>query len=230
MRRTLEKKPNPISWFKFVNDDHLRLAIPVGPRFQADLPKWMGPLNNESNDAKWLGTTIWPINGRCLETKGDAVGQGRPNFCLCLSPGSVECVKRHVLDKRIQLVLDLGPAFWRWKFDEMGEEVSKLWNLEEEKEFENLFKTNLISRGKSLLKPALERLGSQSKKTIVSYYFNVYIPRRMSTQTRSGCVVVDTDDEGEIPCPKVSPKKCQANNVTVYGCKYLKTGYVKGTR
>ncbi|KAM7527699.1 hypothetical protein LguiB_031109 [Lonicera macranthoides] len=230
-RRTPKKKPNPKSWFDFVNDDKLRLAIPVGPRFQADLPEWTGPLNNKSNSSKWLGTTIWPIKEWCLKNKGDVLGQGRPDFCLCLSPGSIECVKCHVLEKRMQLVLDLGPAFWRWKFDEMGEEVSKLWNLDEEKEFENLVRMNPTSQGKGFLKPALERLGSQSQKTIVSYYFNVYKPRQISALTRSGCMTVDTDDEAsETPCSKVSRKKCLADNVSSYGCKYVKTRYLKGCR
>ncbi|KAK2967074.1 hypothetical protein RJ640_015294, partial [Escallonia rubra] len=86
----------------------------------------------------------------------------------------------------------------------MGEEVSNLWNLWEQKKFESLVKTNPVSTGKSFLKPAFKCLPSQCRETIVNYYFNVYLPRRMSTLTRSGCEIVDTDDEAseDAPCTK----------------------------
>jgi len=44
----------------------LRPVIPIGPRFQAKIPKWEGgtdiKLDNDDDDLKWLGTQIWPIS------------------------------------------------------------------------------------------------------------------------------------------------------------------------
>ncbi|XP_059626522.1 AT-rich interactive domain-containing protein 2-like [Cornus florida] len=208
-----------------IKDDHLRLAIPVGPRFQADIPDWIGPPpQSESSTSSWLGTQVWPIKDRSAETKGDAIGKGRPDFCLCDSPGSVECVKRHVTDRRIQLQYELGPAFWKWKFDEMGEEVSKLWNMEEQKKFDSLVKMNPISKGKSFMKPALKSLQCHCRKSIVSYYFNSYVPKRISMKTRSGCKIIDTDDEeaGGALYSKCPQKRSRA--------EYVKTHYLTGRR
>ncbi|KAK3026315.1 hypothetical protein RJ639_041003 [Escallonia herrerae] len=136
-----------------------------------------------------------------------------------------ERVKLHVVNKRILLQFDLGSVFWRWKFDEMGEEVSNLWNFWEQKKFESLVKTNPVSTGKSFLKPALKCLPSQCRETIVNYYFNVYLPRRMSMLTRSGCEIVDTDDEAseDAPCIKGSQKRYQADNHSLNTYKYMKT-------
>ncbi|CAL5353105.1 unnamed protein product [Camellia sinensis] len=232
-----QQKPMPTKWIEYINDDRLRLAIPVGPRFQAEIPAWTGPphkdcSHNESDTSKWLGIQVWPIKGNGPDTKAGVVGKGRPEFCPCVSPGSIECVKRHVTDKRLQLQFGLGPAFWKWRFDEMGQDVSKLWNLEEQRKFDYLVKSNPISQGKSFLKPALERLPSQHREAIVSYYFNVYVPRRMSIQTRAGCKITDTDDDetDEAPHSKSSRKRCRADSVTSSSSKYVKTRYLTGRR
>ncbi|KAA8543776.1 hypothetical protein F0562_022047 [Nyssa sinensis] len=202
--------------------------------------EWTGPphkkcphnADSESDTSRWLGTRVWPIKGKSIETKGGVIGKGRPDFCLCVSPGSEECVKTHIADNRIQLQFDLGPPFWRWKFDEMGEEVSKLWNSEEQKKFTSLVKMNPVSQGKSFLKPALESLPCQHRKSIVSYYFNVYVPRRISMKTRAGCKIIDTDDDeaGEASYSKGSRKRCRADSVTSYSSKYVKTRYLTGRR
>lgn len=229
------EKPLPTKWVDYIRDDRLRLAIPVGPRFQADISDWTGPppsSHNESSTSRWLGTQVWPIKDRSPDTKAGLIGKGRPDFCQCISPGSIECVKRHVNEKRIQLQFDLGPAFMRWKFDEMGQDVSKLWSLEEQKKFDFLVKTNPISQGKSFLKPAVESLPSQSKETIVGYYLNVYIPRRFSIQTRAGFRTVDTDDDesGEAPNSNSSRKRYRADIVSSSSSKYARARYLTGRR
>jgi len=42
-----------------------RVIIPIGPRFQAKIPKWEGGMDikvgNDDDGLKWLGTQIWPI-------------------------------------------------------------------------------------------------------------------------------------------------------------------------
>lgn len=229
------EKPLPTKWVDYIRDDRLRLAIPVGPHFQADIPHCTGPPHSsysESSTSRWLGTQIWPIKDTSPDTKAGLIGKGRPDFCQCLSPGSIECVKSHVKEKRIQLQFDLGPAFMKWKFDQMGQDVSRLWSLEEQKKFDFLVKTNPISEGKSFLKPAVESFPSQTRETIVSYYLNVYIPRRMSIQTRAGFQTVDTDDDesGQAPNSNSSRKRYRADIVASSGCKYARTRYLTGRR
>ncbi|KAL3518098.1 hypothetical protein ACH5RR_020687 [Cinchona calisaya] len=237
----ISSDPVPKSWIEYICDDNLRLAIPVGPRFQADLPTLtVSPCNigehnidSKSDSSKWSGTTVWPTVGRKKEAIGDVIGKGRPKSCRCISPGSVECIKSHINAQKIQLQSDLGPAFWKWKFDNMGEEVSKLWNLEEQKKLENVVKMHAKSFGESFIKSALEYLPCQSRETIVSYYLNVHIPGRIAKQTRlsSTTTRIDTDDEPEeTPPTKGSRKRLQANHVTSHICKYAKTKYLMGRR
>ncbi|OVA17675.1 ELM2 domain [Macleaya cordata] len=185
----------------FIGDYLPRLAIPVGPRFQADIPDWTGPVNREnssadaqcnSEDSRWLGTKIWSIEDKNTENSSERIGKGRPYSCSCNSSGSLKCIKLHVFEKRRQLQDDLGPAFFSWRFDEMGEDVSKSWTLKEQKSF-NI----LVSKSNSFLKPALNQLTSKCRKSIVSYYFNVFLLRLMSKQTRLASKIVDSDDDEE---------------------------------
>jgi len=79
---TSEKKKE---WCEFIYEDHQKLVIPVGPRFQVDVPDWANSPNKgtpvvaadvalgaskkemvckykeeESDTSKWLGTPVWP--------------------------------------------------------------------------------------------------------------------------------------------------------------------------
>lgn len=226
--------------FNYINDDKLRLAIPIGPRFQADVPEWTGPPHknhphgafNESGSSKWLGTVIWSIEDSNPESEGDIIGKGRPESCNCATPGSILCVKLHVNKKTAHLQNILGPVFWKWKFNQMGEAVAKLWKQPEQQRLDNLMKQNPFSEGHDFIKPALEWFPLKSKKDIVSYYLNVYIPRRMSIQTRSGCTIVDTDDEEEkLKRPaKRSRKRAKVDGMSVYSPKLVKARYLTGRR
>ncbi|XAR60702.1 hypothetical protein NMG60_11034178 [Bertholletia excelsa] len=231
--------PSTPSRFEFINNSP-KLAIPVGPRFQADIPDWMGPPHREcygsgeskSDASRLSGTQIWPIKARTLESDSeDCIGKGRPESCECQYPGSTECVKHHITNKNIQLKSDVGHAYWIWKFDLMGENVSESWNLEEQKKFDIAVKKNPVSEGKSFMKPALDCLPSKSRESIVNYYFNVYIPRRMSSLTRAGCKSVDTDDETlETPKSKGSKKRPRADSSTSSSSNIVKGRYLTGRR
>ncbi|KAL1541101.1 AT-rich interactive domain-containing protein 1-like [Salvia divinorum] len=196
----------PIDRLSFIIDDCAKLAIPIGPRFQVDIPSWNPPSSKsrinigdtESDDEnKWLDTIIWPPKGRSQNAYYDRVGRGRPLDCLCAFPGSIECVRQHVSAKRFQLKVELGPVFWKWRFDVMGEDVSKVWNQEEQRKFDDILKKNPTSHDTSFVKAASQCLPCHSKESIISYYLNVYIPRRISVQTRSSCNIVDTDDDND---------------------------------
>ncbi|KAL8525725.1 hypothetical protein ACS0TY_015098 [Phlomoides rotata] len=221
--------------FTFITDNRARLVIPVGARFQAEVPPWTPPVSRGFRESKMLGTQIWPEKGRNSSTRNhdcDAIGRGRPETCECAFPGSIQCVRKHVSRKRFRLQIDLGPVFWIWKFDEMGEDVSKLWNLNEEREFEYILKKNAKSQGRCFVKSALESLPCMSRGSIVSYYLNVYIPRRMSVESRSSRIAMDTDDEEDdedddnMLCLKGSRKRLQADCFKPSRCKYVRSTYL----
>jgi hypothetical protein len=57
----------PPNNFLSARDNHLpRPIIPIGPRFQAKIPKWEGgtdiKLGNDDDGLKWYDTQIWPIH------------------------------------------------------------------------------------------------------------------------------------------------------------------------
>ncbi|KAL8516322.1 hypothetical protein ACS0TY_014837 [Phlomoides rotata] len=203
--------------FTFITNDRAKLVIPVGPRFQVEVPPWTPPVSRSFANSKWIGTQVWPVKGRSSSSSNhNMIGRGRSETCKCAFPGSIECVRKHVTEKRLQIQIDLGPVFWMWKFDEMGEVVSKLWNLKEERKFEYIAKMNATSQDKSLVKSALESLLGKSRRSIVSYYLNVYIPRRMSIESRSRRIIIDTDEEEEdadnMLCLKGSRKRLHAKS------------------
>lgn len=185
-------------------DSHLpRTRIPVGTSFQADVPYWTGSPSNkhgsddniDEDDSRWLGTPVWLAKGCNVGIIIENIGKGRADFCYCTHPGSVECVKIHVNSARLQLKAYLGSVFNCWGFDKMGEDVSKSWTSEEQTIFDNIVKLNPLSENKSFLEPASKFFTSKSQKDIVSYYYNVYVLRRMSNRTRVLSGVIDSDDD-----------------------------------
>ncbi|KAI3947207.1 hypothetical protein MKX01_019860 [Papaver californicum] len=186
----------------FIGDYIPRLAIPVGPRFQADIPDWIEPRKSDNfstdnlSDSRYVGTKVWPIEGKNTEdSKEERIGKGRSYSCSCNSMGSISCIKLHIFEKGCQLRADLGSVFFTWKFDEMGEEVSKSWTAVEQQCFESLVKTNRISQTDSFLVSALKQLSGKCRRSILSYYFNVFILRRMRKQARLATEFVDSEDD-----------------------------------
>ncbi|XP_071716113.1 AT-rich interactive domain-containing protein 1-like [Rutidosis leptorrhynchoides] len=140
--------------FSYVVDENKHLAIPIGPRFQANVPEWTGPHQRKysktfgkSGSSKWLGTVIWSNKNTSSETEMDVIGRGRSHCCNCYNPGSIFCVKRHISEKTARLQKYLGPAFKIWKFDEMGEVVANLWKQSEQQKFARMVKANPIKEG-----------------------------------------------------------------------------------
>lgn len=232
----LDTPRQSIRLLNFIGDHLQRMAIPIGPRFQADVLEWSGSpsevyingRDGDSNSSRWLGTQVWPIEGQNVKTTARVVGKGRPNSCSCVSQGSIDCVKRHILEERLILQFDLGPVFFNWKFDEMGEEVSKSWTLKEQESFDLLAKTNLQSSGKNFLKHAMKCFPSKCKKDIMSFYFNVFIPRRMSLQNRSLVKQVDGDVDAVKDVYNLNLRKTQKDRTSLVGiCKDVKTRYMR---
>ncbi|XP_045797794.1 uncharacterized protein LOC123891979 [Trifolium pratense] len=109
--------------------NHLsRLAVPIGPRFQAEVPKWEHTTNikqyNNDDCLKWLGTQICPMSGVCKMT-ADGTEKGMLDSCMCCNSELVNCVEKHVGDAR-----EIDAAFSSWKFNEIEGDDSKSWTKE----------------------------------------------------------------------------------------------------
>ncbi|XAR63040.1 hypothetical protein NMG60_11022831 [Bertholletia excelsa] len=184
------------SFLGVFGDNHHRKRIPVGPLFQAHVPDWTGE-TYESN-FRWLGTRVWPLesserNKYVIER--ERIGKGRQDSCGCRNPNSIECVRFHVNEKRTRLKLELGLAFYRWKFDKMGEEVAVSWTEQEERKFKEVIMSNPPSLGKSFWEEIVKSFPSRRTEDLVNYYFNVFLLRHRGYQNRSTPSDVDSDDE-----------------------------------
>ncbi|KAL2898777.1 AT-rich interactive domain-containing protein 2 [Bienertia sinuspersici] len=233
-KRNLQSPQKSVDWLQYINDCLPGLVIPIGPRFQADVPEWTEAsneryANGDLDSSRWLGTKTWPLHNEGKDS-GHKIGKGRADRCTCTTPGSPYCVKKHVMEAQAKLQSELGPAFKSWKFDEMGEDVGKSWSSKQKRRFENLVKTNPLSQNKSFLKPAESSFPSKTRKEIVSYYLNVYVPRRISMITRSGGKVLDSDEDEveQTPNGKNSLKRSRTDNDD--STKLAKPNYLTGRR
>ncbi|GMH12244.1 hypothetical protein Nepgr_014085 [Nepenthes gracilis] len=233
-KRNRCSRPKSVDWLEYLNDGEPRLVVPVGPRFQADVPEWKGPCNEEFgrrgganlDDSRWLGIRTWPIKGSCVGAEGGKIGKGRSDSCSCTSPGSSDCIKFHVAEERERLHSNLGPAFRSWKFDVMGEDVSKSWTMEQQKKFDSLVRMNPVSQGSSFLDPAMTFFLSKTRKDVVNYYLNVYLPKRISMKTHLGFKVLDSDDDeaGDATNDTNRPKRSRLSGLDVR--KHVKSRYL----
>ncbi|CAN4097433.1 unnamed protein product [Withania somnifera] len=123
------------------------------------------------------------------------IGKGREDICSCRSPGSYDCVKFHLFEKRRKVKIDLGSAYYQWKFGSMGEQVALSWSREEERKFQDIVKSNPLSEEKSFWNEIFKFFPNKSRESLVSYYFNVFLLRRRGNQNRTNASNVDSDDD-----------------------------------
>ncbi|KAK8502642.1 hypothetical protein V6N13_046888 [Hibiscus sabdariffa] len=181
-------------------DDSFRRQVAVGPLFQAEVPEWTGPVSD--SDSKWLGTQQWPLNGAKHDSLAvtDPIVSGRPNSCSCQVPGSVECIRFHIAEKRMKLKLELGSLFYHWRFDGMGEEVSLRWTAEEEKRFKHMVQLEPPSLN-AFWPRAAKFFPKKTRQDLVSYYFNVFRIQCRSYQNHVTPKSINSDDdESEFGC------------------------------
>lgn len=198
------------SWIELATKKKPKCAVPVLPRFQADVVNLTGN-SQDSDSSKWLGKRIWPLQGSCndptqennKQVNGEEGESGTSTCtctctCTCQSPGSVECVKLHVAEERNRLKRELGPAFEEWEFDQMGEEALNGWSPTEEDRFEEILKRKQLGSQDALVQqPYWKYFRNKDKKSLVSYLFNVYIPRKFARETRACSTDVCTDDDDD---------------------------------
>ncbi|XP_058737020.1 AT-rich interactive domain-containing protein 1-like [Vicia villosa] len=160
-----------------------RPFIPIGPRFQAEVPKWEASTIYNSDDClKWLGTQIWPMPSLSGNNAKD-IEKDRPDSSSCENLESVDCVKEHY-EARECLKSKVNDTFTSWKIDNEKDDVSKSWTIEDEKKFEFLIKLNLPSSDTKFWKLAMEYFPSKSIECMMKYYYDVYIPRCMSIEEK----------------------------------------------
>lgn len=169
-----------------LEDDYLPMQ--VSKNSLAEVPEWTGVVSE--SDSKWLGTCMWPFenDNPKAQFETDPIGRGRPDLCGCRLPGSVECTRFHIAEKRMKLKLELGPVFYRWRFTHMGEEVSLQWTATEEKRVKDLVRSNLWDK-------AFKYFQRKTRKDLVSYYFNVFLVQRRRYQNRVTPNKIDSDDD-----------------------------------
>ncbi|CAF1744460.1 hypothetical protein Bca4012_043780 [Brassica carinata] len=172
-----------------------RRYVAVGRHYQARVDEWTEGSGLDS-DTKWLGTRIWPLENREFVDRG--LGKGRPDCCSCeiRTSGSVECIRFHIAEKRMELKRDLGDVFFHWRFNQMGEEVSLRWTEREEK----MFKKLMVSDSQSFWENAAKCFRGKKREQLLSYYFNVFLINRRRYQNRVTPRNVDSDDEGTFGC------------------------------
>lgn len=180
----------------FLARNHQHDQVPIGADYQAEVPEWRG--ETFESDNKWLGSRVWPLEERERKNnliEREPIGKGRQDSCGCQYPGSQECVKFHVSEKRMRLKLEIGTAFYHWKFDKMGEEVAYSWSKGEEKEFHNIVKSNTSNHGKYFWDKLARTFPSKSKQSLVSYYFNVFLLQQRGQQNRATPNELNSDEE-----------------------------------
>ncbi|CAO2840798.1 unnamed protein product [Amaranthus hypochondriacus] len=226
-------KSSQEDWLEYLDACLPALVIPIGSRFQVNVPEWEGApnetsVNGYSDASKWSGTRIWPLENENKDSEVE-IGKGRPSFCGCsFSPGTPTCVKLHISKAKAKLQAELGPAFETWKFNKMGESVGTSWSSKQKKRFDNLVKANPLSKNMSFLQPAMSAFPSKTRMDIANYYLNVYIPRHIGKLTRSGRKVVDSDDDEEVGNAKNSPEITV--NDSDDSTKLVKPHYLTGRR
>ncbi|PKU67909.1 AT-rich interactive domain-containing protein 2 [Dendrobium catenatum] len=174
--------------------------IPVGSSFQVQVPPWTRKPANlyDSDDLKWLGRRIWPPEDhekKLPSPPTNLIGKGREDSCKCRNPGSVQCVRFHVAEKRLQLKCELGVAFYAWRFHFMGEEVALSWKEEEERRFKAIFRLNQPPHSQNFWKQLHLCFPRKGNRNLVSYYFNVFLLALRSYQNRVSPNNIDSDDE-----------------------------------
>ncbi|XP_074578659.1 uncharacterized protein LOC141835131 [Curcuma longa] len=199
------------------NIRHLRTRrkrIGLGSNFQADVPDWTCPPSEtsissykEDPDAnKWVGFLIWPAQGNDRKEFDEKMQNRETNFCACPSPGSIVCIRSHVSEARLKLKVELGQTFFDWGFDCMGEEVSESWTVEEQAWFDAL-KRQENESGNSIWQAIPTYFSSKSRRNLINYYFNVYLLRQMSIDSRLMPECINSDEENHDDEEIEDPKK-----------------------
>uniref|UniRef100_A0A0D9XK52 ARID domain-containing protein n=1 Tax=Leersia perrieri TaxID=77586 RepID=A0A0D9XK52_9ORYZ len=168
----------------------------------ADIPEWTGKPSVPYEDPdmlRFLGEPI--LTPESNEAFDDTIGKGRPDKCNCEFPGSTSCVRFHVTEAKTELKHRLGSSYYAMKFDQTGEDAALTWTKDEEEKFETIIQENLPSSKYKFWDKLRAAFRYKGESALVSYYYNVFQPRRRAFQNRVARHVngVDSDDDSIEP-------------------------------
>ncbi|XP_074283662.1 uncharacterized protein LOC141608196 [Silene latifolia] len=173
-------------------DNPPRKQVPIGPEHQADIPPW----GKTTSNGNLNGTRIMLILERPSVIQGISKAGDDRIDCICPDPGSVRCVRVHIAEARDKLRRVLGEhAFTELGFNDMGEVVADKWENEEKQLFHKVVYTNPVSLGKNFWDALSAVFPSRTKMEIVSYYFNVFMPRKRAEQNRCDPTNIHSDND-----------------------------------
>ncbi|KAH0893469.1 hypothetical protein HID58_055898 [Brassica napus] len=158
------------TFYSFLLDQPARKQVPIGPDHQAMIHEWEGSLNGN------------------LEPLGTGT-------CVIPMPAHMDD-NIHVKESREDMVKVLGSEKFRdMGFCDMGEEVAQRWCDEDALLFHEIVYSYPVTLGQNFWKHLEAVFLSRTKHEIVSYYFNVFVPRRRAVQNRSLILDIDSDDD-----------------------------------
>jgi hypothetical protein len=172
---------------------------------QASVPGWKNkPSKKEADEYKAetlenLGTIVCPLNMDIpLTIDPDNARKELVDKCTCSRHGSEDCVLVHIHKARSWIKEQLGEeAFKNCGLDVMGEQVEELWTAVDKKKLEDVYKSIPQNEHQTFMKIALKEHNDKEKERLATYYYNVFLPRRLASFTRAGHKHedVDTGDE-----------------------------------
>ncbi|CAN6283415.1 unnamed protein product [Urochloa humidicola] len=174
-----------------------RLFAPsIRPCGQADIPEWTGkpPSRHEDRRAlRFLGEPILlPESSEALDD--GSIGKGRQDDCSCQFPGSIDCVRVHVAEKKDELKRELGSAFYKMGLHETGEDVALAWTKADERRFNTIIQDNVPTSKYNFWDKLRAAFRSKGSKGFASYYHNVFQVRRRAYQNHLA-LNADSDDD-----------------------------------
>ncbi|KAG8098818.1 hypothetical protein GUJ93_ZPchr0013g36810 [Zizania palustris] len=158
------------------------------------VPDWKAPSEEDIADYKNDVDTIFSLGEVVCSLNMDTppayqlpqTRNARADKCNCQHPGSEACVRVHVNRAKCLLRNQLGKKVFRsFGLDAMGEEVLRSWTKEEKKKLGDIEKLVPQNKHSKFMQIALEQFSSKKQKDLTSYYYNVFLPRRLASVTRA---------------------------------------------
>nr|CAB3497613.1 unnamed protein product [Digitaria exilis] len=179
--------------------------------YQATIPEWVGPPGSEQSLAEYkndnlqrMGTMvklppiIEPMKTRKTAKDKNAVD----DKCKCSLPGSEACVRVHVKEACKGLWYQLGgKASKNLGLDAMGERVLKLWTAEDKEKLADIEKLVPQDSHEDFMEIALKKFKSERTMDLASYYYNIFLPKRLASLNRAEAtntkIIVDNEGNNQ---------------------------------
>ncbi|CAL4916983.1 unnamed protein product [Urochloa decumbens] len=187
-------------------------AAPIRPCGQADIPEWTGKPPSRHEDRRglrFLGEPILiPESNEALDS--GSIGKGRQDVCSCQFPGSIDCVRLHVAEKKDELKREVGSAFYKMGLHQTGEDAALAWTKADERRFNTIIQDNVPTSKYNFWDKLRVAFRSKGSKGLVSYYHNVFQVRRRAYQNHLA-LNADSDED------TIEPGFLYSRQADIYG-------------